>query len=87
VAKLLTIQLADGRVNGLRAEDQQLVPGVESVELSGATLRIGVRDLAADSAGVLQWLVERGYPVRHLASERASLESVFLSLTGMSLRD
>jgi ABC-2 type transport system ATP-binding protein len=87
VANLLTVELADGRVNGLRAEDLQLVPGVESVELRGATLRIGVRDLAADSAGILQWLVERGYPFQHLASERASLESVFLTLTGRSLRD
>jgi len=87
VANLLTVELAEGKVNGLRAEDLQLVPGVESVELRGATLRIGVRDLAADSAGILQWLVERGYPFQHLASERANLESVFLTLTGRSLRD
>jgi len=35
----------------------------------------------------LQWLVERGHPYRHVASERADLETVFLTLTGTSLRD
>ncbi len=80
VANLLTVELADG-------EDERPAtpttcsscPGVESVELRGATLRIGVRDLSADSAGVLQWLAERGHPFQHLASERASLETVFLT--------
>lgn len=87
VANLLTIELEDGKVNGLRADDLRSVPGVASVELRGATLRIGVRDLAVDSAGILQWLVDRGHPFQHLASERASLETVFLNLTGRSLRD
>jgi ABC-2 type transport system ATP-binding protein len=84
---LLTVELADGRVDGLREGDLRMVPGVESVELRGATVRIGVRDLAGDSAGILAWLVERGHPFHHLASERASLETVFLTLTGRSLRD
>jgi hypothetical protein len=64
----------------------QALPGVETVEIRGGTLRIGIRDLA-DSPGVLEWLVERGHPFQHLASERASLETVFLALTGRSLRD
>jgi hypothetical protein len=60
---------------------------VESVELRGATVRIGVRDLAGDSPEILRWLVAQGHPFQHLASERASLETVFLTLTGRSLRD
>jgi ABC-2 type transport system ATP-binding protein len=87
VANLLTIELDALKLDGLRAEDLQSVPGVASVELRGETLRIGVRDLAADSAGILQWLVNRGHPFQHIASERASLETVFLNLTGRSLRD
>jgi len=87
VANLLTIELEVGRMNGLRAEEVQSIPGVASVELRGDTLRIGVRDLAADSAGILTWLAARGYPFQHLASERASLETVFLNLTGRRLRD
>src|SRR5580692_11451331 len=51
VANLLTIELDALKLDGLRAEDLQSVPGVASVELRSETLRIGVRDLAADSAG------------------------------------
>jgi ABC-2 type transport system ATP-binding protein len=84
---LLNVELADGKSNGLRAEDLREVAGVESVELQGGRLRVGVRELAGDSAAVLHWLTERGYAVEHLASERANLETVFLTLTGRSLRD
>lgn len=84
-ANLLTVELV--HENNLRAEDLKLLPEVQSVEMKGRTLRIGVRDLATDSPGILKWLVDRGHPFQHLASERAGLESVFLSLTGRSLRD
>ena len=87
VANQLVIELEEGRMNGLRVEDLRTLPGVASVELRGETLRIGVRDLAADSSGILKWLVDNGHPFQHLASERASLETVFLNLTGRSLRD
>ena len=87
VANLLTVELDDSKRDGLRPEEVQVLPGVQSVEMRGGTLRIGIRDLAADSPGILQWLVEHGHPFQHLASERASLETVFLTLTGRSLRD
>ncbi len=87
VANQLVIELEEGKMNGLRVEDLRTLPGVASVELRGETLRIGVRDLAADSSGILKWLVDNGHPFQHLASERASLETVFLNLTGRSLRD
>lgn len=84
VENLLTIELADENVD---ADALRALEGVASVELRGHTLRIGVRDLASDSAAILQWLANRGHTLQHLASERASLESVFLTLTGRSLRD
>jgi ABC-2 type transport system ATP-binding protein len=87
VANLLTIEMEDGKMNGLRLDDLRALPGVASVELRSEMLRIGVRDLASDSAEILRWLVERGHSFQHLASERASLETVFLNLTGRSLRD
>ena len=86
VANLLTIELEDSKKDGLRPEDLRTLAGVQSVEMRGATLRIGVRDLA-DSPGILEWLVERGHRFEHIASERANLETVFLTLTGRSLRD
>jgi ABC-2 type transport system ATP-binding protein len=84
---LLTVEFEDGARNGLRTEELQQVPGVESAELRTGGVRIGVRDLTTDSAAILQWLAQRGYRVQHLASERANLETVFLTLTGRSLRD
>jgi ABC-2 type transport system ATP-binding protein len=84
---LLTIELEDGKVDGLCLDELRLVAGVESAEVRGGTVRVGVRDLAGDSPGILQWMVERGHPFQHLESERASLETVFLTLTGRSLRD
>ncbi len=84
---LLTVELDDQKSEGLRLEELRSVPGVQFVEMGGGTLKVGVRDLAADSPRVLQWLVERGYTFRHLGSERANLETVFLTLTGRSLRD
>jgi ABC-2 type transport system ATP-binding protein len=87
VANLLTIELEPGKMDGLQVQVLRALPGVASVDIKGETLRIGVRDLAADSPGILQWLVEHGHPFQHLASERASLEMVFLNLTGRSLRD
>src|SRR5208283_436472 len=84
---LLTVELDDQKAEGLRLEELRSVAGVQSVEMRDGILKVGVRDLAADSPGILQWLVERGYTFRHLASERANLETVFLTLTGRSLRD
>ena len=85
-ANILTIEFEDSE-NGPRLEDLQALPGVQSVEASNGTLRVGIRDLAADTPGILQWLAEHGHPFEHLASQRASLETVFLTLTGRSLRD
>ena len=86
VANLLDVELEDPD-RRLPTEEVRALAGVVSVEAEPGTLRIGVRDLAADSPGILQWLVDRGHPFQHVASERASLETVFLTLTGRSLRD
>jgi ABC-2 type transport system ATP-binding protein len=83
---LLAIDLRNGQ-NGLRVDDLKALPGVHSANLEDGTLRVGLRDLATDTPGVLQWLVDRGHLYTHVASERANLETVFLTLTGRSLRD
>jgi hypothetical protein len=36
---------------------------------------------------VLVWLREQGYACSHLNSQRADLETVFLTLTGRSVRN
>jgi ABC-2 type transport system ATP-binding protein len=88
---LLIVELADKEVvanqHGNVVEQLRGLPGVLSVELQDGVLRIGVRDLSAETPRVLQWLVEHAYPYQHVVSERADLETVFLTLTGRSLRD
>src|SRR4051794_18804443 len=56
--------------------------GVDSVGTENHTLNVRVRDLLEVSPGVLGWLREHGYRCTHMASQRADLETVFLTLTG-----
>ena len=82
----LRIELnADGDarwLEGLRGLD-----GVASAVLEGTRLTVGLGDLAADTPRVLGWLSGQGFVIHGFASERPSLESVFLTLTGRSLRE
>jgi ABC-2 type transport system ATP-binding protein len=86
-ASLLTVELADSHEDSYLVEDLSTLPEVQSAEMRGGSLKIGLRDLSTEAPRVLAWLVERGHPFQHVSSERASLESVFLTLTGRSLRD
>jgi len=86
VTNLLAVELDDGP-NGLRLDELRALPGVHSAKLEAGKLRVGVQDLATETPRLLQWLVERGHLYHHVTSERADLETVFLTLTGRSLRD
>jgi ABC-2 type transport system ATP-binding protein len=85
-ASFLTVELGDSG-NGFGIEELQRLPEVLSVEMRGNELKVGVRDLSTGTPKILQSLVDGGYTFQHVASERASLETVFLNLTGRSLRD
>jgi ABC-2 type transport system ATP-binding protein len=61
--------------------------GVHGVAAEGERLALDVDDLLATTPQVLQTVSTAGLAVRGFASERANLESVFLTLTGRSLRD
>jgi hypothetical protein len=69
------------------AQGLQTLPGVKAVELSNRQLRIDLNDLSADLPRVLQSLAQNHYGYTSIASERASLQEVFLHLTGQKLRD
>jgi linearmycin/streptolysin S transport system ATP-binding protein len=73
--------------DGFKPEQMLALPGVKSAELKQSTLRVGVNDLSREAAGVLRWLAENGHSFHHLSSEQPDLETVFLTLTGRSLRD
>lgn len=63
------------------------LPGVVSVARDGERLSLVLDELGPAAAGVLGALVAAGAGVRAFSSGRASLEDVFLALTGRQLRD
>jgi ABC-2 type transport system ATP-binding protein len=63
------------------------LPGVRSVHAANGRWSFGLDELAQGTTTVLQALAAAGLAVRHIASERANLEDVFLALTGRQLRD
>ena len=85
-SNVLVVEL-DERTKGISLDELRALSEVRIVEQQGATLRIGVNDLAAHAPRILQWLVDHSFEYRHVVSERADLETVFLTLTGRSLRD
>ena len=63
------------------------LPGVDEVDTVNHTLRARVQDLLEVTPRVLSWLRANGYRCSHIASQRADLETVFLTLTGRSVRN
>jgi ABC-2 type transport system ATP-binding protein len=85
-ANLLRVEL-DRNIDGAALEDLRRLPEVESAETHGGVLKVGVRDLAGGAPRILAWLADSGHSYHHISSERADLETVFLTLTGRKLRD
>jgi ABC-2 type transport system ATP-binding protein len=85
VTNVIAIELDN--VDGFKPEQLLTLPEVKSSELQEGTLRVGVHDLPAGANSILQWLAKNGHPYHHVVSERPDLETVFLTLTGRSLRD
>ncbi len=75
------------RASGFKPEPMLALPEVKSAELEQGTLRVGVHDLSRGAPVILRWLAENGYSYHHVSSEQPDLETVFLTLTGRSLRD
>jgi ABC-2 type transport system ATP-binding protein len=63
------------------------LPGVHTVTQTSGRWTLGLDDLALGTVAVLQALGAAGLAVRHIDSDRANLEDVFLALTGRQLRD
>jgi ABC-2 type transport system ATP-binding protein len=77
----------ENRVETVPAEGVQALPGVERVDVEPGAARIAVADLQTTMPEVLRWFTDHGHPYQHVATERANLETVFLTLTGRALRD
>jgi len=63
------------------------LPSVEEVIRDGAAWRLTVRQVHRTVPALLAALGERGLEPSHLSTHHATLEDVFMSLTGRSLRD
>jgi ABC-2 type transport system ATP-binding protein len=85
-SNVLEIQVDNPGVDGWHA-DLRGLPGVADASLEGALLRVTVGDLIRHSPEVFMWLRDHGYRCSHIASQRADLETVFLTLTGRSVRN
>lgn len=63
------------------------LPGITSVKQTNGTLVVGLNDLSEAAPASLTWLHGKGHAVHRVTSGRATLEDVFLALTGRQLRD
>jgi ABC-2 type transport system ATP-binding protein len=67
--------------------DPAAIPGVQKAERKGNRLTCWLTDLSTGAPAVLNWLAAQGQRYDSLSTEAPTLEAVFLSLTGRSLRD
>ena len=63
------------------------LPGVRDARLEGASWAIGTSEVHRTVPALLEYLSARGAVLSHLTTHSASLEDVFVSLTGRHLRD
>ena len=85
VTNVIVIKL--DHADGFKPEQMLALSEVKSAALEQGTLRVGVHDLSRGAPGILRWLAENGHSYHHVSSEQPNLETVFLTLTGRSLRD
>jgi ABC-2 type transport system ATP-binding protein len=69
------------------ADALRALPHVERVEIAPGAARVTVSDLPGALPPVIACCAGHRLPFRHVVTERATLETVFLALTGRSLRD
>ena len=85
VTNVIAIEL--DHTDGFKPEQMLALSEVKSAALEQGTLRVGVHDLSRGAPGILRWLADEGHSYHHVSSEQPNLETVFLTLTGRSLRD
>jgi ABC-2 type transport system ATP-binding protein len=85
VTNLLAIDLESP--DHFKPEPLLALPEVESAEVKEGVLKVGLHNLTTGAPSILRWLAESGHPYQHVTSERPDLETVFLTLTGRTLRD
>ena len=85
ISNVLAVELE--KPDAFQPAPLRALPEVVSAEMKEGVLRVGLHELTSGAPPVLRWLSENGYAYQHVTSERPDLETVFLTLTGRSLRD
>jgi len=75
------------RVDGLGQEELAALPAVTSVKEDGDAVLVYTRDVGPTIGALLALAESRGLEPQNLGIRRATLEDVFLDLTGRALRD
>ena len=75
------------RLDGIAREELQRLPEVTSVKEDVDEVLIYTRDPGRTIGGLLELADARGVELQNLGIRRATLEDVFLDLTGRALRD
>lgn len=84
VSNFVVIDLAPGPAPSL--DELRALPGILEATQSNSQFRLGMNNLAA-IPDLLSWFAARGAALEHIQTERPTLETVFLHLTGRTLRD
>jgi ABC-2 type transport system ATP-binding protein len=63
------------------------IPGADRVERTGDGWRIEAADVDRALVGLVEWASSSGQPLVDLRTRTATLEDVFLKLTGRALRE
>jgi ABC-2 type transport system ATP-binding protein len=74
-------------VERLSADALHALPSVEGVRHEEGRFRLTVREVHRTVPALLSLLAEQGAAVSYLTTHHATLEDVFVSLTGRTLRD
>ena len=74
-------------VDGENLERWQSLPGVESVRREDSTVCLSVREPHLTIPALLDAVADDGHQLEHLSTRQASLEDVFVKLTGRHLRE
>jgi ABC-2 type transport system ATP-binding protein len=82
----------DGNVDGNNADGQgdnpwRTLPSVESVRHEDSTICLNVREPHLTIPALLAAISQQGRKLEHLSTRQASLEDVFVNLTGRHLRE
>jgi ABC-2 type transport system ATP-binding protein len=84
---VIEIAVEEGRAGGLRPEDLADLPSVRAAHAEAGHLVLTVAEPHVAISPLLDRVASRGFTLASLATRHASLEDVFVSLTGRRLRD